>query len=283
MFKPNTQFNNDKHNYYVALDHVIASDNASEVDDIHFISEQKTIGNLEISFINDYKITEQANPIGFWQTILNNYKFNYSSNFKYKFTIDTELYLISFDTSKGITLHADANLVRLDEFNDIEVNPNNFNIFKVIKTKRQAKQENSLFWRNTILQHVVFYVLFLSGIFAYYQYKANTFSEINKSLFPLKVTAMNLNEEINNIKGSVIVLEATIQQAHIENLLYIVESVNIKNSTIDLTQSSAVITVSLSDLDMVKHLAKTNNIALTINRNFIDDTADVSWKVKDDL
>jgi hypothetical protein len=40
-----------------------------------------------IKFINDYKITDKTNPIGFWQTVLDNHNFDYSVNFKCKFKI----------------------------------------------------------------------------------------------------------------------------------------------------------------------------------------------------
>jgi hypothetical protein len=97
-----------------------------------------TPDSLEVSFINDYKITDKTNPIGFWQTVLNNHNFDYSVNFKYKFKIgDTDLYLIAFDTSKGITLHADTNLVDINEFDDVEIDFNSFNNFKIIKTRQQ--------------------------------------------------------------------------------------------------------------------------------------------------
>jgi hypothetical protein len=96
MFKPNAKFDYNKRSYYVVLDHIIKSDNIGAIDGSHFISgSHKITDSLEVSFINDYKITDKTNPIGFWQTVLDNHNFDYSVNFKCKFKIgDTDLYLI---------------------------------------------------------------------------------------------------------------------------------------------------------------------------------------------
>jgi hypothetical protein len=94
MFKPDFQISHNKQSYYVVLDHIITRDGMVN-DESHFVSKQQQITpNLEISFINDYRAIEQTNPIGFWQTILSNHTFDYSSNFKYKFKIEDETYLI---------------------------------------------------------------------------------------------------------------------------------------------------------------------------------------------
>ncbi len=280
MFKPNTQFEHNKHSYYVVRDHIVASDNDNnEFDANHFTSGGKKItDSLEVSFINDYKITEKNNPIGFWQTILNNHNFDYSVNFKYKFEIDEEPYLISFALGKGITLYADINLVDIDGFDDIDIDFDSFNNFEVIKTRQQIKQDKSRFWRNAILLHTVFYVLFIGGIFAYYQYKTSTFSEINKTLLSMQSKVSDLELNIDRVKDNTIASGVTSQQ-HINNLLRIMSSVSAQ-SKIDLTQSLALITISLDDLDRVRHLAKSNHIVIKIDRNFSKNTVNVAWEVR---
>ncbi len=282
MFKPNAKFDYNKHSYYIVLDHIIASDNIGAIGGNHFISgSHKITDSLEISFINDYKITDKTNPIGFWQTVLNNHNFDYSVNFKYKFKIgDTDLYLIAFDTSKGITLHADTNLVDINEFDDVEIDFNSFNNFKIIKTRQQIKQDKSRFWRKVIFIHIIFYALFLSAIFAYYQYKESTLGAINDRLLSLQSETIDLNSKIENMKDNAIVSGVTTSQQHIANLLHIISSVSIQRGKIDLTQSLSVITISLDDVDMVKHLAKSNNIMIKIVRNFSKNTANVSWELR---
>ncbi|VVM25729.1 hypothetical protein BSPWISOXPB_7765 [uncultured Gammaproteobacteria bacterium] len=264
------------------LDHIIKSDNIGAIDGSHFISgSHKITDSLEVSFINDYKITDKTNPIGFWQTVLDNHNFDYSVNFKCKFKIgDTDLYLIAFDTNKGITLHADTNLVDIDEFDDVEIDFNSFNNFKIIKTRQQIKQDKSRFWRKIIFMHIVFYALFLSSIFAYYQYKESTLGTINEHLLSLQSETIDLNSKIESMKDNAIVSGVTTSQQHIANLLHIISSVSIQRGEIDLTQSLSVITISLDDVDMIKHLAKSNNIMIKIVRNFSKNTANVSWEVR---
>lgn len=291
MFKPNSKFNGNngnKRSYYVVLDHIISGDNINKIDKIdkidgnHFVSgSHKITDTLTVSFINDYKITDKTNPIGFWQTILNNHSFEYSVNFKYKFKIDDTdlLYLISFDTVKGITLHTDTNLVDIYEFDDVDIDFNSFNNFKIIKTRQQIKQDKSRFWRKAILINIIFYALFLSAIFAYYQYKAGTLEVINERLLSLQSEIVDLNLEVESVKANAVVSGSSAQQ-HIANLLHIISGVGIQRSEIDLTQSLCVITISLDDVDMLKHLAKVNNIAIKIVRNFSKNTASVSWEVR---
>jgi hypothetical protein len=282
MFKPNAKFDYNKRSYYVVLDHIIKSDNIGAIDGSHFISgSHKITDSLEVSFINDYKITDKTNPIGFWQTVLDNHNFDYSVNFKCKFKIgDTDLYLIAFDTNKGITLHADTNLVDIDEFDDVEIDFNSFNNFKIIKTRQQIKQDKSRFWRKIIFMHIIFYALFLSSIFAYYQYKESTLGTINEHLLSLQSETIDLNSKIESMKDNAIVSGVTTSQQHIANLLHIISSVSIQRGEIDLTQSLSVITISLDDVDMIKHLAKSNNIMIKIVRNFSKNTANVSWEVR---
>jgi hypothetical protein len=46
------------------LDHIIASDNIGAIGGNHFISgSHKITDSLEVSFINDYKITDKTNPM----------------------------------------------------------------------------------------------------------------------------------------------------------------------------------------------------------------------------
>jgi hypothetical protein len=82
------------------------------------------------------------------------------------------------------------------------------------------------------------------------------------------------------MKDNAIVSGVTTSQQHIANLLHIISSVSIQRGEIDLTQSLSVITISLDDVDMIKHLAKSNNIMIKIVRNFSKNTANVSWEVR---
>ncbi|SFV87542.1 hypothetical protein MNB_SUP05-SYMBIONT-5-1184 [hydrothermal vent metagenome] len=282
MFKPGAQFNHNDNNYHVVHDHIVVLNGERGIDDKHFISSsQKISSSLEIGFLNDYQVVEYTNPVGFWQTILNNYAFDYSSNFKYKLSLgdNTELYLISFDISKGITLHADANLVQLDDFKRIEVDLDSFNKFDIIRTKQQIKQDKVNFWRSLIIKHIVLYSVISVSIFSYYQYKNSVFSEERNYSDSLETRMHLLNDRIEGIKGNVIVLETHHQQSHIINLLNILDGgIVIQESSLDLTKSFATITIDFADLEMIKYIAKSNNVAIRIARNFSKNTAKVTWE-----
>lgn len=289
MFKSGTQFSNNGNNYHIVHDHIVVLDGEKRaIDENHFIySRQKIASGLEIGFLSDYKVVEYTNPIGFWQTILNNYDFDYSGNFKYQFNLgsNTELYLISFDTNKGITLHADINLVNLDDFESIEVDPNRFNKFDIIKTKQQIKQDKVNFWRGLIIKHIVLYVVIAVSIFSYYQYQRSVFSEERKYSDSLAQRMYSLDDKIEGIQENVIALETHNQWSHIVNLLNILDGgIVIQESNLDLTKSFATITIDFADLEMMKHIAQSaqsaqsNNIALKIERNFSKNTAKVTWE-----
>ncbi len=284
MFKSGAQFSNNGNNYHIVHDHIVVLDGENRaIDENHFIySKQKITSGLEIGFLSDYKVVECQNPIGFWQTILNNYDFDYSGNFKYQFNLvgsDTELYLISFDTNKGITLHADVNLVNLSDFESIEVDPNRFNKFDIIKTKQQAKQDKVNFWRGLIIKHIVFYMVIAVSVFSYYQYQHSVFSEGRNYSDSLKMQMHSLSDEIEGIKENVITLETNNQWSHIVNLLNILSGgIVIQESSLDLTKSFATITIDFSDLEMMKYIAQSNNVALKIERNFSKNTANITWE-----
>lgn len=87
---------------------------------------------------------------------------------------------------------------------------------------------------------------------------------------------------IDNVNNSTITTDTRIQQAHVKHLLRVLAAgINIQKSEIDLTKSVALIVIDLDGLDRLKHLAKVNNIALSsINRNFVKNTAAVSWQIR---
>jgi hypothetical protein len=255
-------------------------------DESHFVSKKQQItssssSNLDISFINDYRAIDQTNPVGFWQTILSNHTFDYSNNFKYKFKIESDLYLISFDVSKGILIHVDASLVEVDTFDDIAIDFDGFTQFEIIKTEQQKRQDKRHLYQRVILKHLMFYGCLLGSLFIYYQYQNSHFVQMNEQLLTLKADSLDLHMGINHVNNSTITTDTSIQQAHVRHLLPILAAgINIQKSEIDLTQSLALIVIDLADLDMLKHLAKVNNITLSINRSFVKNTAAVSWTIR---
>jgi hypothetical protein len=296
MFKPDFQISHNKQTYYVVLDHIIARDGMVN-DESHFVSKKQQItsssnanassnansnASLEISFINDYRAIDQTNPIGFWQTILSNHTFDYSSNFKYKFKIEDETYLISFDVSKGILIHVDTSLVDVDTFDDIEIDFDGFTHFEIIKTEQQKTQDKRHLYQRIILKHLMFYGVLLGGLFIYYQYQNSHFVQMNEQLLTLKAKSLDLHLDIDHVNNSTITTDTNIQQAHVRHLLHVLAGgINIQKSEIDLTQSLALIVIDLDNLDRLKHLAKANNMALiSINRNFVKNTAAVSWQIR---
>ena len=282
MFKPDFQMSHNKQTYYVVLDHIITYDGMVN-DESHFVSKQQQITpNLAISFINDYRAIEQTNPIGFWQTILSNHTFDYASNFKYKFKIESELYLISFEISKGILIHVDASLVDVDTFDDLNIDFDGFTQFEVIKTEQQKTQDKRHLYQRLILKHLMFYGFLIGGLLIYYQYQRSGFVQMNEELLSLGAETLDLNMSIDNVNNSTITTDTSIQQAHVKHLLRVLAAgINIQKSEIDLTQSVALIVIDLDNLDRLKHLAKVNNIALSsINRNFVKNTAAVSWQIR---
>jgi hypothetical protein len=286
MFKPDFQISHNKQTYYVVLDHIIARDGMVN-DESHFVSKKQQItsntnANLDISFINDYRAIDQTNPIGFWQTILSNHTFNYSSNFKYKFKIEDETYLISFNVSKGILIHVNASLVDVDTFDDINIDFDGFTHFEVIKTEQQKTQDKRHLYQRVILKHLMFYGFLIGSLFIYYQYQRSGFVQMNEQLLNLGAETLDLNTGIDQVNNSTITTDTNIQQAHVKHLLRVLAAgINIQKSEIDLTQSLALIVIDLADLDMIKHLAKVNNIALSsINRNFVKNTVAVSWQIR---
>jgi hypothetical protein len=90
--------------------------------------------------------------------------------------------------------------------------------------------------------------LFLSAIFAYYQYKESTLGAINDRLLSLQSETIDLNSKIENMKDNAIISGVTTSQQHIANLLHIISSVSIQRGKIDLTQSLSVITFSANFL-----------------------------------
>lgn len=185
MFKPDFQMSHNKQTYYVVLDHIIAHDSMVN-DESHFVSKQQQITpNLTLSFINDYRAIEQANPIGFWQTILSNHPFDYSNNFKYKFKIEAELYLIQYDVSKGVLIQVDASLVDVDTFDDINIDFDGFTHFEIIKTEQQKRQDKRHLYQRIILKHLMFYGFLIGGLFIYYQYQRSGFVQMNEQLLNL--------------------------------------------------------------------------------------------------
>ena len=282
MFKPDFQINHNKQNYYVVLDHIIMRDGMVN-DESHFVSKQQQITpNLAISFINDYRAIEQTNPIGFWQTILSNHPFDYSNNFKYKFKIEDETYLISFDISKGILIHVDASLVDVDTFDDINIDFDGFTQFEVIKTEQQKTQDKRHLYQRLILKHLMFYGVLIGGLFVYYQYQRSGFVQMNEQLLNLGAETLDLNASIDNVNNATITTDTHIQQAYVKYLLHVLAAgINIQKSEIDLTTSVALIVIDLADLEMLKHLAKVNNVALiSINRSFVKNTVAVSWQIR---
>lgn len=282
MFKPNSQINHNNTNYYVVLDHIIAG--ASMVnDESHFIAKQQQITpRLEISFINDYRAINHINPVGFWQTILSNHPFDYTDNFKYKFSIGSEMYLISFDVNKGVLIHVDSSLVDIDSFADIEIDFDGFTDFEIIQTQKQKAQDNRAWYQRLILKHVIFYGLLVSSIFSYYQLQKSDFVQTKQQLLTLQTKSFDLRTSIDNLNNRIITTNTSTQQAHVKNLLYVLASgINIQKTEIDLTQPLAVMVINLDDLDMLKHLAKANNITLSIiNTDFVNNTSEVAWKVR---
>ncbi len=282
MFKPDFQINHNKRHYYVVLDHIIAHDSMVN-DESHFVSKQQQITpNLIMSFINDYRAIDQTNPIGFWQTILSNHPFDYSHNFKYKFKIESELYLISFDISKGILIHVNASLVDVDTFDDINIDFDGFTHFEIIKTEQQKTQDKRHLYQRVILKHLMFYGFLLGSLFIYYQYQKSGFVQMNEQLLNLGAETLDLHMGIDNVNSSTITTNTNIQQAHVKHLLHVLAAgINIQKSEIDLTKSLALIVIDLDGLDRLKHLAKVNNITLSsINRNFVKNTAAVSWQIR---
>jgi hypothetical protein len=294
MFKPDFQISHNKQTYYVVLDHIITRDGMVN-DESHFVSKKQQITSssnassntnsstsLDLSFINDYRAIDQTNPVGFWQTILSNHTFDYSNNFKYKFKIESDLYLISFDVNKGILIHVDASLVEVDTFDDIAIDFDGFTHFEIIKTEQQKRQDKRHLYQRVILKHLMFYGCLLGSLFIYYQYQNSHFVQMNEQLLTLKAKSLDLHMGINHVNNSTITTNTNIQQAHIRHLLPILAAgINIQKSEIDLTQSIALIVIDLDNLDMLKHLAKVNNITLSsINRNFVKNTAAVSWQIR---
>lgn len=283
MFKPNAQTSHNKHRYDVVLDHIITHDGMVN-DESHFISKQQQITpNLQISFINDYRAIDKTNPVGFWQTILSNHPFDYSHNFKHKFKIESELYLIQYDLSKGILIHLDASLVDVDTFDDIKIDFEGFTHFEIIKTAQQKTQDKRQLYQRITLKHFLFYGVLLGGLFLYYQYQRSGFTQMNEQLLSLKADALDLNLGIDTLNNNTITTDTNIQQAHVKHLLRVLATgINIQKSEIDLTKSLALIVIDLNDLNSFKHLAKTNNVALiSINRDFVKNTAAVSWQVRE--
>lgn len=281
MFKPNSQISHNKQTYDVVLDHIIAHDSMVN-DESHFVSKQQQITpNLTLSFINDYRAIEQTNPIGFWQTILSNHRFDYSRNFKYKFKIESETYLISFDVNKGVSIQVNAFLVDVDTFDDINIDFDGFTHFEIIKTEQQKIQDKRHLYQRLILKHLMFYGFLLGGLFIYYQYQKGGFVQMNEQLLTLKTKLLDLNMDIDNVNNNTITTDTHVQQAHVRHLLHVLAAgINIQKSEIDLTQSLALIVIDLNDLDRLKHLAKVNNVALSINRNFVKNTVVVSWQIR---
>ena len=281
MFKPDSQISHNKHHYDVVLDHIITHDGMVN-DESHFVSKQQQITpNLTLSFINDYRAIEQTNPIGFWQTILSNHPFDYASNFKYKFKIESELYLISFDVSKGILIHVDASLVDVDTFDDINIDFDGFTHFEIIKTEQQKIQDKRHLYQRVILKHLMFYGFLIGSLLIYYQYQKSGFVQMNEQLLNLGAETLDLKMDIDHVNNRTITTDTSIQQAHVKHLLNVLAAgINIQKSEIDLTQSLALIVIDLSDVDRLKHLAKVNNVALSINRNFVKNTAAVSWQIR---
>lgn len=282
MFKPDSQISHNQQTYDVVLDHIIAHDSMVN-DESHFVSKQQQITpNLTMSFINDYRAIEQTNPIGFWQTILSNHTFDYLSNFKYKFKIEDETYLISFDISKGILIHVDASLVDVDTFDDINIDFDGFTHFEIIKTEQQKTQDKRHLYQRIILKHLMFYGFLLGSLFVYYQYQRSGFVQMNEQLLSLGAETLDLSVDIDNVNNNTITTNTNLQQAHVKHLLRVLAAgINIQKSEIDLTKSLALIVIDLDNLDRLKHLAKANNIVLSsIDRNFVKNTVAVSWQVR---
>jgi hypothetical protein len=128
----------------------------------------------------------------------------------------------------------------------------------------------------------MFYGFLLGSLFIYYQYQRSGFVQMNEQLLTLKAETLDLNMGIDHVNNSTITTDARIQQAHVKHLLRVLAAgINIQKSEIDLTQSLALIVIDLDDLDMLRHLAKVNNVALSsINRNFVKNTAAVSWQIR---
>lgn len=287
MFKPNAQINHNNTHYDVVLDHIITINdgmNNRVNDESHFVSSKAPITpNLEIGFINDYRAVEQTNPIGFWQTILANHTFDYSENFHHKFSIESEVYLISFDFEKGIVLPIDGSLVDVDSFDDIVINFEGFTHFEIIKTEQQKQQDTRHLYQTLVLKHLVFYTLLVGFVFVYYQSQKTDFVVMSQQLLSIGADSLDLAASIDKISSNTITTDTHIQQAHIKHLRHVLASgINIQKSNIDLTKPFARIVIDLRDLDMLKHIAKANNTAISTNKDFVKDTAEVSWRLGSD-
>lgn len=289
MFKPGNTVSYKNHNYNIVLDHAVMTIDEAEDDNSHFISSrQKINNNLEISFINNYKsATEQKKSIGFWQTILNNHAFDYSVDFKYQIKVDDDSgpFLISFDTSQGVSIQSEVGLVvdDIEDFDLIELDFSSFNNFQVIKTAQQVSEEKNKIFHKVALKHIIFYVLFFGLMFAYSQYQESIFNQKNNYLLSLKSEAVDLEYKVKKNKEDIVTQNVNIQQSHIKNLVRILSApIVIQESEVNLVEALMMVTIALDDLEILKHIVKLNrnNTNFKISRNVVENIVNVSWDVK---
>jgi hypothetical protein len=281
MFELGGKVQYDNCDYNVVLDHIVDSNLYENKDGSNFVSSKQKITNtLEVGFLNDYKVTDKQNPVGFYQTVLNNHSFDYSDNFKIQFEIKNNSYFISFDSQKGILIH-DINSVIVNEFTLIEIDYDKFNNFQIIKTQSQIDRDLKQLRNKILFRHAYVYSAMLIGMWFYFLYQENNFDEENAKLSILNANVSYAQSSIGHIGYNATTLNIQPKQTHIKNLLQIFTGNNIfiQKANVDLTKFLATVVISLDDLEMVSHIAKNNNVKLNVDTDIVNNTANISWEV----
>jgi len=278
MFAPGENLKIKKRNYLIALDFLSPID---KVDVNSFVSGSIVVNQKKYYFINLFATTELDNPIGFWQTILINNAFDFSKSFKFKFSANEEVFLISNELKNGLTIHNNVDLVNINEFKEVEVDFDIFNQFTIVKNKQQVKAEKRRINKIIAIKHLIVYVSFAIFLTSYFFYEKSNFDKQQKILNVIKSEITKYRAKINAKHSKLARIKTKPQDAQIEILAELGVHSLIVNSEIDLTSAVAEITVTLNNVDLAKNiLLNLGAFNIKVKQNFAKKIATIGYQVK---
>jgi len=277
--------------YKTTIDSVVL--NKFEVNSSQFIFDELKIRDKVFYFtidtnyyLKNKKLSKKKLLIGFWHSIFANEPklFDFSRGFRYKVELNSKFYIISYLSGileTSVNDDDDPFQVDIDDYQEIVISPKKYKVFHPIRTKEEHKQEEITRKKILITKYLSSWVVVtvIFGYFIYVSYE-DEFKAMSYSVEAAKNTKNKLNLKLKKLKTEVVKEKGKEGKVYLQHMVYISKFIN--NNVVMTGELDNQLDFSFdttTKVEMVRYVAKKENIPIKLQYDFISKVSKVSWRV----
>ena len=280
--------------YKTTIDNVVL--NKFEVNSSQFIFDELKIRDKVFYFtidtnyyLKNKKLSKKKLLIGLWHSIFANEPklFDFSRGFRYKIELNSKFYIISYLSGileTSVSDEDDPFQVDIDDCQEIVINPKKYKVFHPIRTKEEHKQEQATRKKILITKYLSSWVVVtvIFGYFIYVSYE-DEFKAISHSVEAANNTKNKFNLKLKKLKTEVVKekgKESKEGKVYLQHMVYISKFIN--NNVVMTGELDNQLDFSFdttTKVEMVRYVAKKENIPIKLQYDFISKVSKVSWRV----